>query len=134
MIEILRDMNLSNFSSDCIDNAVASLTKVVYDNAKKCFALKRHRVKCSTKRSKNKKWFDRDCETAKKKVLVAAKTLQRNPKDPIVREKYHRLKRDYKCFVKYKEHSFRETMLQRISQFKRSDLKTLCKEAKNTQI
>ena len=91
---ILRDMNLSNFSSDSIDNAVASSNEVLYDNAKKCLALKRHRVKHSTKRSKNKKWFDTDCETAKKEVLVAAKTLQRYPKDPIVQGKYHNLKKN----------------------------------------
>ena len=117
-------MNLSNFSYDFIDKVVASLTEVLYDNAKKCFALKRHRVKRSQKRSENKKWFDKDCETAKKEVLTAAKLLQRYPKDPIVRGKYHKLKRNYKRLVKYKEYSFRETMLQRISQFESDDPKT----------
>ena len=128
-------MNLSNFSYDSIDKAVISLTEVLYDNAKKCFALKRHRVKRSTKRSKNKKWFDKDCETAKKEVLTAAKTFQRYPKDPIVRGKYRKLKRDYKRLVKYKEHSFCETMLQRISQLESIDPKDRLgngKEAKNT--
>ena len=33
-------MDLSNFSYDPIDKAVASLTERLYDNAKKCFALK----------------------------------------------------------------------------------------------
>ena len=47
---ILKDMNLSNFSYDSIDKAVAFLTEVLYDNAKKCFALKRHRVKSSPKK------------------------------------------------------------------------------------
>ena len=56
--------------------------------------------------------------------MTAAKTLQRYPKDPIVRGKYHKLKRDYKRLVKYKEHSFRQTMLQRISQLESNDLKT----------
>ena len=51
---ILRDMNLSNFPSNSIDKAVAFLPEVLYDNAKKCIALKRHMVKHSTKRSKNK--------------------------------------------------------------------------------
>ena len=46
---ILKDMNLSNFSYDSIDKAVASLTEVLYDNAKQRFALKRHRVKRSQK-------------------------------------------------------------------------------------
>ena len=120
----MRDINLSNISSDSIDNAVAFLTEVLYDNAMKCFALKRHRVKRSTRRSKNTKWFNKDCETAKKEVLLAAKTLQRYPKDPVVRGKYHKLKRDYKRLVKYKDHSFRETMLQRISQLESNDPKT----------
>ena len=39
-----------------------------------------------------KKWFDRNCcEIALKEVLVAAKTLQRYPKGPIVKGKYHKL-------------------------------------------
>ena len=37
---ILKYMNLSNLSYDSIDKAVAFLTEVLYDNAKKCFALK----------------------------------------------------------------------------------------------
>ena len=73
---------------------------------------------------KIKKWFDKDCETAKKEVLTAAKTIQRYPKDPIVRGKYHKLKRDYKRLVNYKEHSFRETILQRIKQLESNDPKT----------
>ena len=52
------------------------------------------RVKHSQKRSKKTALIK--TETAKKEVLTAAKTLQRYPKDPIVRGKYHRLKREYK--------------------------------------
>ena len=72
----------------------------------------------------------KDCETAKKEVLTAAKTLQRYPKDPIVRGNYHKLKRDYKRLVKNKEHSFRETMLQRISQLESNDPKPFCEMVK----
>ena len=42
----------------------------------------------------------------------------------MVRGKYHRLKRDDKRLVKYKEHSICETMLQRISQLESNDPKT----------
>ena len=103
---ILKDMNLSNFSYDSNDKAVASLTEVLYDNAKKCFALEDIGLNVVQKDLKIKKWFDKDCETAKKEVLTAAETLQRYSKDPIARGKYHKLKRDYKRSVKYKEHSF----------------------------
>ena len=37
---ILRDMNLSNFSSDSIGNAVTSLTEVLYDDARNALHLK----------------------------------------------------------------------------------------------
>ena len=49
-------------------------------------------IDVAQKNIKIKKWFDKDCETAKKEVLTAAKTLQRYPKDPILRGKYHKLK------------------------------------------
>ena len=117
-------MNLSNFSYDSIDKAVAFLTEVLYDTAKNALHLKDIGLNVAQKDLKIKKWFDKDCETAKKEVLTAAKALQRYPKDPIVGGKYHKLKRDYKRLVKYKEHSFRETMLQRISQFESNDPKT----------
>ena len=64
---------------------------------------------------KNKKWFDKDCETLKSEVLSAARNLQRYLKDPIVRGRYHKLEKEYKGLVKYKEHSFREAILNKIS-------------------
>ena len=72
---------------------------------------------------KTRKWHDIDCETAKKEVLIDAKSLQIYSKDPTVRGKYHDLKTDYKLLVKYKEHSFHKTMLQRISQLESNDPK-----------
>ena len=41
-----------------------------------------------------------------------------------MRGKYHKLKRDYKRLVKYKEHPLHEIMLQRISQLESNDPKT----------
>ena len=74
-------MNLSNFSSDSIDKAVASLTEVLYDNAKKCLHLKDIGLNVAQKGLKIKKWFDKDCETAKKEVLVAGKPFRDIPKN-----------------------------------------------------
>ena len=59
--------------------------------------------------------FDKDCEEAKKELLLSAKYLQRLPKDPIVRGRYHKLKKQYKRLVKDKEHAFRKKMLDSIS-------------------
>ena len=78
--------------------------------------LRKYRIKKKIGQThKNKKWFDKDCETSKSEVLSAARNLQRYPKDPIVRGRYHKLKKEYKRLVKYKEHSFKEAILNKIS-------------------
>ena len=66
--------------------------------------------------SRNKKWFDKDCEKAKKELTAALKNLNIYPKDPIVRGKYHKMKKEYKQLIKKTEHKFKEEMLQKISQ------------------
>ena len=106
----------NGFSPSSIDDAVTSVTEVLHHAATKCFVLRKYRIKKKIGQThKNKKWFDKDCGTLKSEVLSAARNLQRYPKDPIVRGRYHKLKKEYKRLVKYKEHSFREAILNIIS-------------------
>ena len=78
--------------------------------------LRKYRLKKKIDQThKNKKWFDKDCETLKSGALSVARNLQWYPKDPVVRGRYHKLKKEYKRLVKYKEHSFREGILNKIS-------------------
>ena len=51
-----------------------------------------------------------------KKLTDASKNLNRYPKDPIVRGKYHKMKKEYKQLIKKPEHKFKEEMLKKISQ------------------
>ena len=46
-----------------------SITRVICKNAAKCFKIKRRtrkKTKSNSNVSRNKKWFDKDCEKAKK--------------------------------------------------------------------
>ena len=112
---IIDQITQNGFSVSSIDDAVTSVTDVLHHAATICFALRKYRIKKKIGQAhKNKNWFDKDCETLKSEVLSAARNLQRYPKDPIVRGRYHKLKKEYKRLVKYKEHSFREAILNKI--------------------
>ena len=58
------------------------------------------KTKSNSNVSRNKKWFDNDCEKAKKELTAALKNLNRYPKDPVVRGKYHKMKKEYKQLIK----------------------------------
>ena len=91
---------------------VTSVTEVLHHAVINCLVLRKYRIKKKISQThKNKKRFDKDCETLKNEVVSAARNLQRYPKDPIFRGRYHKLKKEYKRLVKYKEHSFREAIL-----------------------
>ena len=76
---------------------MTSVPEVLHHAATKCFVLRKYRIRKKVGQAhKNKKWFDKDCETLKSEVLSAARNLQRYPKDPIVRGRYHKLKKSIK--------------------------------------
>ena len=103
----IEQMSQSQFSNNSIDTVVASINEVVNDAARKCFATKNcKKNKNRHINSRHKRWFDKGCEEAKKELLLSAKNLQRFPKDPIVRGRYHKLKKQYERLVKDKEHGF----------------------------
>ena len=120
----IEQMSQNQFSNNSIDTVVASINEVVNDAARKCFATKNCKNnKNHHRNSRHKRWFDKDCEEAKKELLLSAKNLQRFPKDPIVRGRYHKLKKQYKRLVKDKEQAFRKKMLDSISQCEKNNPK-----------
>ena len=91
---IIDQITENNFSPSSIDDAVTSVTEVLHNAAIKCFVLRKYRIKKKIGQThKNKKWFDKGCETLKSEVLSAARNLQRYPKVPIVRGRHHKLKK-----------------------------------------
>ena len=113
----------SQFSNSSIDTVVRSTNKVVNDAASKCFATKNHKKnKSHPRNSRHKRWFYKDYKEAKK-VIVICKNSSKISKDPVVRGRYHKLKKQCKRLVKDKEHAFRKKMLDSISQCKKNNLK-----------
>ena len=79
-------MSQSQFSNNYIGTVVTSINEDVNDAPRKCFATKNcKKNKNHHRNSRHKSWLDKDCEEAKKDLLLSAKNLQRFPKDPIVR-------------------------------------------------
>ena len=94
---IIDQITQNSFSPSSIDDAVTSVTEVLHHAAMKCFVLRKYRKKKKIGQThKNIKWFDKDCETLKSEVLSAARNLQRYPRNPIARGKYHKLKKSIK--------------------------------------
>ena len=62
---------------------------------------------------KEKKWYDYSCSEARKIFESAAKYLSHYPKDPVVRGKYIKCKKQYKTLVKKKKEHFVKIFLRR---------------------
>ena len=72
----IEHISQSQFSNNSIDTVVTSINEVVNDAARKCFATKNSKKnKNHHKNSRHKRWFDEDCEEAKKELLLSAKNL-----------------------------------------------------------
>ena len=85
----IEQMSQSQFSKNSIDTVVTSINEVVNDAARKCFATKN----CNKNKNHHRN-SDGLIRTVRrqKELLLSAKDLQRFPKDPIVRGRYHKLK------------------------------------------
>ena len=80
---------------------------------------------------KKKKWFDKSCEEAKKEAESAIKNLRRYPKDPVVRGRYNKLKKQYKTLIRTKKRMFRESILMKIQNLESRDPKEFWKLVKD---
>ena len=105
---------LETTTQDSIDLATETLTNKIKILANKCFKLKKTKKK-RKKVKTNKKWFDRSCIESKRLLTEAAKNLTRYPKDPIVRGRYHTVKKEHKQLIKKKELQFKECLLDKIN-------------------
>ena len=84
---------LETTTQDSIDLATETLANKITILANKCFKLKKTK-KRGRKLRQIKKWFDRSCIESKRLLTEAAKNLTKYPKDPIVRGRYHTLKKN----------------------------------------
>ena len=89
----IEQMSQSHFSNNSIDTVVTSINEVVNDAARKCFATKNCKKKIIIEIVDLKDGLIRIVRR-QKRVTIICKNLQRFPKDPIVRGRYHKLKKN----------------------------------------
>ena len=119
----IEQMGQSQFSNNSIGTVVTSINEVVNDAARKCFATKNHKkIKIIREIADIKDGLIRTVKR-QKKTYYYLQNLQRFPKDPIVRGRYHKLKKQYKRVIKDKEHAFCKKMLDSISQCEKNNPK-----------
>ena len=84
---------------DRIDAIIKDLSELLFDNANKCFKLKKKVKKKSLSKTKPT-WFNNTCQATKKRFKNLAKLLQKNPKDPYISGQYLTVKKEYKQLLK----------------------------------
>ena len=60
-------------------------------------------------KSHYKQWYNRDCQTSQKLLKNAAKNLAHYPNDPIVRGRYHKMRKEHKKLVNILHRSLRNS-------------------------
>ena len=80
----IEQMSQSQFSNNSIDTAVTSINEVLNDAARRCFATKNcKKNKNHHRNSRHKRWFDKDCEEAKKSYYYLQKIFKDFQKIPL---------------------------------------------------
>ena len=111
-----------------VDEIISSTTSIIMRVANSCLTQKQVKRKGRSNLNngafkKRKKWYDYSCSEARKIFESAAKTLSCYPKDPVVRGKYIKCKKQYKTLVKEKKRAFRENILEKMQQLEEKNSK-----------
>ncbi len=100
-----------NAYSETISNAISKA-------ASKCMI----KVGCARK-NKNKKWFNHSCNVLRTEVKKLSKSLAQRPHDPLVRQMFNRIKREYKEALKRARQEFRSQLTESLENFSNDNSK-----------
>ena len=76
-------------------------------------SLKR-RFKKIIDKPKNKKWFDAILHKVRGNLLNYGKIYSKFPKDPVVKNHFYKLKREYSKLRKYKYKQYRQSLIDKL--------------------
>ena len=127
-LALLTDLQVLTSLTFTVDEIISSTNSIIMRVAKSCLTQKQTKRKGRSGLSKSafkkrKKWYDYSCNEAGKIFESTAKNLSHYPKDPIVRGKYIKCKKQYKTLVKEKKRAFRESILKKIQQLEDKNCK-----------
>jgi hypothetical protein len=95
----------------CINNDTDALIQIFNKIMKRVFPIKK---KCRRKKTVNKKWYDKDCESAKREIKRMGKVLVQSPDNVILRQKYLMLVRKYNRMLRAKKRNFKNVIFERL--------------------
>jgi hypothetical protein len=117
---------MDNLQHNSINETVNNLTKILQQTANNSIKkIKKH------KRKSYKKWFNSDCEKAKKAVKKLANKLQKNPYNNHVRQNFYIHKKIYKKTLKKCKKIYKQQCIERFEQMISSNPKEYWKAFQN---
>ncbi|VDI55386.1 Hypothetical predicted protein, partial [Mytilus galloprovincialis] len=99
------------FTQTSVDEASSKLSNIFLSAAN--LSLKRP-LKKHTNKQKNKKWFDASLQQARTNLLNYGKIYSRFPYDPIIKNHFYKLNREYSKLRKYKYKQYKQSLISQL--------------------
>ncbi|VDI41394.1 Hypothetical predicted protein [Mytilus galloprovincialis] len=99
------------FTQTSVDDASSKLSNIFLSAAN--LSLKRP-LKKHTNKQKNKKWFDASLQQARTNLLNYGKIYSRFPYDPIIKNHFYKLNREYSKLRKYKYKQYKQSLISQL--------------------
>jgi hypothetical protein len=97
-----------------VDAMTSTVNSLMHGVANKALVGNSRQGRKSKRKSSNKKWFDYDCVTMRRRVAQLSKLIVKYPRDPIVRGNFYKTKKQYKNLVKRKRKEHKNMLLQQL--------------------
>ena len=126
--ELRRKPVLTNFitticSEVNIENMVEKLSESLISAAKSCMKIKKPNSQKKVRQATDKVWFNPTCQSLKAKLTRLAKSLLKNPKDPIIRGNWNKTKKLYRKTVRDAKFIYQKSEISKLSNFAATDPK-----------
>ncbi|VDI81765.1 Hypothetical predicted protein [Mytilus galloprovincialis] len=99
------------FTQTSVDEVSSKLSNIFLSAAN--LSLKRP-LKKHTNKQKNKKWFDASLQQARTNLLNYGKIYSRFPYDPIIKNHFYKLNREYSKLRKYKYKQYKQSLISQL--------------------
>ena len=107
---------LANFdienSSFSLDKVTERLQNILLNAAYK--SLKKNKTKSHSNKTRNKPWYDNNLQYFKKRMINNARIMSQFPRDPVIRGRFFKLRKQYAKLCKYKRNQYKQSMIDKL--------------------
>jgi len=101
-----------NLTVKTCDESINELNRLLRDTANNSIQIKSNKSK--RKRKAYKKWYNTDCEIARKNLKQIGSKLHKSPFNNKLREDFFRQKKQYKKLLKYKRKTYKQDCINKL--------------------